>query len=105
MPVGNRSRYALVKVGVAGDAAGAAHPTIPARWPDGRAPSSPPYFHTVVAGETIESLAARYLGSSQAWWMIADANPLVFPAALRPGVRLAIPTDASPGRVQRTRSF
>jgi hypothetical protein len=37
--------------------------------------------------------------------MVADANPAVFPLDLKPGTVLAIPTDASPGRVERTRSF
>jgi hypothetical protein len=58
-----------------------------------------------LAGETIEGLSAHYLGSSEAWWMIADANPVSFPAALVPGTRMRIPTDASPGRIERTRSF
>ena len=105
MPAGARSRYRSLPVGLAPDAAGVSHPTIPIRWPSAGPPASPPYFHTVVAGETIESLAASYLGSSEAWWMIADANPVSYPAALEPGTRILIPTDASPGRVERTRPF
>ena len=105
MPVGPSSRYRLLPVGLEPDAAGVPHPAIPARPLPPPDPSSTPYFHTVAAGETIELLAFRYLGSSSAWWMVADANPAAFPLDLKPGTVLAIPTDASPGRVERTRSF
>ena len=48
----------------------------------------------------------RYFGSSAAWWLIADANPTAFPARPRRRARCSPsrPT-ASPGRVERTRSF
>jgi nucleoid-associated protein YgaU len=87
------------------DAAGVWHPAIPARPVPPPDPEATPYFHTVVAGETIESLAFRYLGSSDAWWLIADANPTVFPGVLEPGTQVIVPTEATPGRVERTRSF
>jgi nucleoid-associated protein YgaU len=64
-----------------------------------------PYLHTVIAGDTIESLAQRFLGASELWWRIADANPVMFPADLEPGSVLAIPTGPAPGLVVRTRSF
>lgn len=83
---------------------GSVRPTVPARFRP-PVPAGTPYFHTVVAGETIESLAHRYLGSSEAWWQIADANPAVFPTELRPGGTLVIPTGAEPGLVTRTRAF
>jgi hypothetical protein len=106
MPVGPTSRYCLLPVRYEPDAAGVSHPAIPARpVPPPADPTATAYFHTVVAGETIELLAFRYLGSSSAWWLIADANPTAFPLDLAPGAVVAIPTDASPGRVQRTRSF
>jgi nucleoid-associated protein YgaU len=105
MAVGPTSRYRLLPVGLEPDAAGAWHPALPARPVPTADPTATPYFHTVVAGETIELLAFRYLGSSAAWWMIADANPAAFPLDLVPGTVLAIPTDVSPGRVERTRSF
>ena len=105
MAAGPRSRYRGLTVGIARDAGGAAHATIPARRTPAPDPRVTPYFHTVVAGETIEALAASYLGSSAAWWMIADANPTMFPATLQPGSKIVIPTDAHPGRVERTRSF
>jgi hypothetical protein len=105
MPVGPTSRYSPLAVGLEPDAAGVAHPAIPARPLPAADPAATTYFHTVVAGETLELLAFRYLGSSGAWWMIADANPATFPLDLAPGTVVAIPTDASPGRVERTRSF
>ncbi|MGI9097963.1 MAG: LysM peptidoglycan-binding domain-containing protein [Solirubrobacteraceae bacterium] len=105
MPAGPRSRYRGLPVGLARDAAGAAHATIPARRTPVPDPQATPYFHTIVAGETIEALAASYLGSSASWWMIADANPTAFPAVLQPGTTIVVPTEAAPGRVRRTRSF
>ena len=106
MPVGPTSRYRLLPVGFEPDAAGDDAPRHPGAARAAAAdPTATPYFHTVVAGETIELLAFRYFGSSAAWWLIADANPTAFPIDLTPGTVLAIPTDASPGRVERTRSF
>jgi nucleoid-associated protein YgaU len=78
--------------------------TLPAR-PLPPPPDGTPYLHTVIAGETIESLAQRFLGASELWWRIADANPAMFPADLQPGSVLAIPTGPAPGLVVRTRSF
>jgi hypothetical protein len=105
VPVDRRSRYRPLPVLVESDAAGHPHATIPARPLPPPAPDATPYFHTFVAGETIELLAWRYLGSSDAWWMIADANPALFSLAIEPGTVVVIPTDATPGRVERTRSF
>jgi hypothetical protein len=105
MPPGLRSRYRGLPVSVAPDAAGVRHAAIPARPVPPPDPEEIPYFHTVVAGETIESLAYHYLGASDAWWLIADANPTVFPWVLEPGTQVVIPTEATPGRVERTRSF
>jgi nucleoid-associated protein YgaU len=82
-----------------------AHATIPARPRPRQEADTSPYFHTLVAGETIEQLAWRYLGSSDAWWQIADANPTQFPTAFEPGAVVAVPTSASTGQVERTRPF
>src|SRR5712691_4752137 len=105
MPVGLTSRYRPLPVILEPDAAGALHAAIPARPRPAPDPLATPYFHTAVAGETIELLAWRYLGSCEAWWMIADANPAIFPLSIEPGTVIVIPTDASLGRVERTRSF
>jgi nucleoid-associated protein YgaU len=105
MPVDLASRYHQLPPTLEPDAAGVPHPAIPARPVPAPDPDAVPYFHTVVAGETIELLAWRYLGSCESWWMIADANPGLFPLELAPGTVVTIPTDASPGRVERTRSF
>ncbi|MGH9277036.1 MAG: tail protein X [Acidimicrobiales bacterium] len=105
MAVSVTSRYHGSTVYDAPGADGSAHATVPARFVPTPPPGTP-WFHTVVAGETIESLAFRYLGASEAWWRIADANPgLAFPAILTPGSALMIPTGVDPGLVVRTRSF
>lgn len=105
MAVDVTSRYRALTPVVAPAADGTARPAIPARLPPTAAPGATPYFHVVVVGETLESLAHRFLGSSQAWWQIADANPSVFPTELVPGSTLVIPTVVDAGRVVRSRSF
>lgn len=48
--------------------------------------------HTVVPGDDLWTLAARYLGDGASWRMIAEANPSLDPAArLEPGTVLVIP--------------
>ena len=47
--------------------------------------------HTLVRGESLEQLAARYYGRSDLWWRIADANPERFPLDWKPGDTLFIP--------------
>lgn len=110
MAVDVTSRYRSLTPIDAPDALGAIHPTIPARLrPNRPGPSAgtqaTPYFHTVVAGDTLELLAYRYLGSSRAWWQLADANPGVFPLELLPGSSIRIPSQVDPGLVVRTRTF
>jgi nucleoid-associated protein YgaU len=101
MPVPINSRYASLPIHDAPAPDGTTHPTIGLRPPPD--PSGGPFKHRVVGGETIESIANRYLGSSDAWWRIADANPLVFPMDLTPGQMLVIPDGSSPRRVSRSR--
>jgi len=48
-------------------------------------------LHTVVGGETLDQLAARYYGREDIWWRIADANPGRFPLDWRPGEQLSVP--------------
>jgi hypothetical protein len=98
------SRYGGLTTYVAPASDGAARPTVAAR------PVPPPtsqtsYLHTLIAGESLESLAYRFLGSSELWWQIADANPVAFPSELAPGALVAIPTGQSAGLVVRTRTF
>ena len=48
-------------------------------------------IHTVVGGETLDQLAARYYGREDLWWRIADANPGRFPLDWKPGDSIIIP--------------
>lgn len=105
MPVSPRSRYRGIPVFDAPDADGRSHPTVGIR-PSHRPRTGPPPFrHVVTAGETLEFLAWRYYGSSDAWWRIADANPNRFPFDLVPGETLVIPEAGDVGRVKRSRRF
>jgi hypothetical protein len=47
--------------------------------------------HRVQPGETLDRIAAMHLGDSTKWRMIAEANGIEDPLALRPGNLLAIP--------------
>ena len=49
-------------------------------------------FHTVVAGDRVDSLAARYLGQAELWWVLCDYNDIFFPLELELGVVLRIPS-------------
>ena len=51
--------------------------------------------HTVVQGDRLDNLAARYLGDPTQFWRVADANGVLRPESLteEPGrkVRIALP--------------
>lgn len=51
--------------------------------------------HTVVAGDRLDNLAARYLGDAELWWRICDANVAAHPDELTDTVgrrlRLTVP--------------
>ena len=49
-------------------------------------------FHTVVAGDRVDSLAARYLGQAELWWVLCDYNDIFFPLELELGAVLRIPS-------------
>src|SRR5574340_651783 len=104
MPVSSSSRYFNQPVYDTTDSAGDTHPTVAMR-PAAATPVPVVYQHTVAALETLESLAWRTFNSSEAWWRIADANPLVFPLDWAPGDVVSLPVRTSRGRVERTRRF
>ncbi len=56
----------------------------PVSYPDG-------IMHTLVGGETLDMLAARYYGRADLWWRIADANPGRFPLDWGPGDTVLVP--------------
>lgn len=51
--------------------------------------------HVMILGERLDTLAARYYGDEELWWVIAMANRIADPFALTPGTRLRVPRDAS----------
>ncbi len=105
MPVSSASRYAGQPVYDAPDAAGATHPTVAIRPPAPPPPGTALLRHTVSGLESLEYLAWRYLGSSEAWWRVAEANDLAFPLDLSPGQVVQIGAASDVGRVVRTRRF
>jgi nucleoid-associated protein YgaU len=104
MAVSLDSRYRGLTPYTAVAADGTRHATVPAR-PAPAPGDGAPFLYTVVAGDTLEALAHRFLGSSRAWWQIADANPTMFPLDLVPGSTIALPTGRSAGLVVRSRTF
>ena len=77
--------------------------TVAARWERTVPPDVA--WHVIVEGESYETLAARYLGSSTLWWRIADANPLIFPLDIAPGTTVAVPIGGSRTSNLRRRSW
>jgi len=55
--------------------------------------------HTVVEGETIQSVAFAELGDPNYWRAIADANGIDDPLRVRPGAALLIPSAADAARM------
>ena len=105
MPVSLTSRYAHTSVYEATGADGQPRAAIGIR-PSPEAPDPGRIYRHVVTGvETVEFLAWRYYGSSESWWRIADANPLVFPLDLPTGAAVAVPAAEDVGRVFRDRRF
>ena len=62
-------------------------------------PQDDDQFHTVVAGDRIDLIAARYLGDARWWWVICDFNNLFFPLELETGSVLRMPSE---GRLKTT---
>jgi len=105
MPISNSSRYSGLPTYDATDAAGETHATIAIRPSTPPAPGATTYRHVVTGLESIESLAASYIGSSASWWRIAEANPLRFPLDVTPGMVIEITSPGDVGRIVRTRRF
>jgi hypothetical protein len=106
MSVSARSRYARLAPMQAPDADGVTRTALPIRRHEGVPASSARYAHLVTGAESLEYLAWRYQGSSEAWWRLADANPLRFPLEWRPGDKLDIASGTgAPGLVERDRRF
>ena len=55
--------------------------------------------HTVVEGETIQSVAYEELGDPNYWRAIADVNGIDDPLRVRPGAALVIPSAADAARM------
>lgn len=55
--------------------------------------------HRTIEGDRIDLIAFRNLGNPTAWWMIADANRVIHPAALpgAPGDTVVIPVPGTGG--------
>jgi nucleoid-associated protein YgaU len=102
MALAPTSRYGQLATYRAPDAAGRLHTTVPVRH-ELVVATGEPRIHVVLPGDTFESLAHRYLGNAERWWMIADANPRMFPFDLVPGAPVTIPTFENLGRIDRRR--
>ena len=85
--IGRRSRYAsaVLFTGKEESFLGARARVDAAPRPDDR-------FHTVVAGDRVDLLAARYLGQADLWWVVCDYNDIFFPLELEVGAALRIPS-------------
>ncbi len=81
--IGRRSRYASAVLFTGREEAflGARHRLDTSPRPGDR-------FHTVVTGDRVDLLAARYLGQAELWWVLCDYNAL----ELERGTVLRIPS-------------
>jgi hypothetical protein len=50
--------------------------------------------YTVVAGDTLPSIAEKELGDRRRWTEIADLNRITDPSKIKPGLQLLLPADA-----------
>lgn len=50
--------------------------------------------HVVSVGERLDTLASKYYGDEELWWVIALSNRIMDPFSLTVGARLRIPADA-----------
>jgi hypothetical protein len=105
MPVTVTSRYYGSSVHDVDDPDRGRVPTVAIRLPTSLRPNTRLIQHVVTGVEDIEYLAWRYYGASDAWWRIAEANPMIFPFDLRPGTAIVIPASDDLGRIQRRRNF
>ena len=105
MPISNTSRYFGLPVYTAPGADAAVHPSLAMRPPTPPPPGTGMLRHVIAGDETLESLAFRHFGSSDAWWRIAEANPARFPTDWKPGMVVNIPAAGDVGRIVRTRRF
>jgi hypothetical protein len=53
--------------------------------------AGPPALHTITKGQTLSGLASTFLNNPAAWRQIAQANNIVDPRHLPPGLALVIP--------------
>lgn len=105
MPVTARSRHARLLPIQAPDAHGTLRTGLPIRRQAGVPPAAARFTQLLTGAETLEALAWRTQGSSEAWWRLADGNPLKFPLDWRAGDRVQVVALGTPGLVERDRRF
>jgi hypothetical protein len=105
MPVSARSRYAPPATLIAPDAKGVDRACLPIRRYSPPAGSSASYAHLLTGAESLEYLAWRYQGASDAWWRVAEGNALRFPLDWRPGEQVQVTSSDTQGLVVRDRRF
>ena len=103
MPVSSNSRYQQRSAYAAAAVDGTLRPTLPIRRTPATAPGA--YRHRVSGVENLEYLAWQYLNNSEAWWEVADRNPVAFPLDLVPGEVVDVPVGERPAPGGRARTF
>jgi hypothetical protein len=61
--------------------------------------------HRIILGEHVDSIARNAYGSERLYWRILDANPVVYPLDIEPGVVLDLPAPGPATRATRARRF
>jgi len=50
-------------------------------------------YITTKFGDRLDALSDKYYGSTQHWWILAQANNITGTLHIKPGTKLRIPTD------------
>jgi hypothetical protein len=95
------SRYYGVPVATRAGADGRLVPYLTRRFVPQTASFATLAMHSVVQGDRLDNLAARYFGDPEQWWRLCDANGVVHPglltATIGTSVRITMPVGIPAG--------
>ena len=93
-----------VKAVLADDRGGEAHSALPSEGDRERSPLIETYDYIVQPGDTLERIAAKWLGDGSEWPRLVEANRsrISAPNVIKPGLKLIIPPPREPENAARS---
>ena len=93
-----------VKAVLAEDRGGEAHSALPSEGDQERSPLIETYDYIVQPGDTLERIAAKWLGDGSEWPRLVEANRsrIGDPNLIKPGLKLIIPPPREPATAARS---